>query len=526
MGFGQSAARMLRRLLLWLIPYVLPVMLILVLVIVPTAAIFGEVTAGDFDADGNRAGNADQRLKQAYQEAVQKVTPPSKDRFGRENQFNVPWGLPYAIDMYGYATGRNPGWKIHAEEIARKLAPRFEYKESVVIISTKNGSQTIQVWLLTKVDSFFGITEYHYRWQTRTVGEVTITEEVVDRVDFKEDWTRFDEVVWQYAGIKRPTNHDRIYILETGYGATLERENSDWLFRPDVDPMTLVQNPGYSPDAYRYGAIPSHLLPIFIDAAEKYGIKWYILAAIAYRESGFNPNAVGPWVTVGGKMTRALGMMQFLPDTFEYYGTDVNGNGKSPFDPEDAIYAAARMIAENGGRVGDYHRALYRYNRADWYVRDVLAIAENYRAIYGEDGRGQGLLAWPTERGYPITSFFGLRTLSGEEEMHYGIDIATPVGTPLYAIADGVVVAAGPARGYGNWIVIQHLDFVSIYGHLYADGILVSVGQRVSKGQLIGKSGNAGRSTGPHLHFGIALGSFPQAIQQKRYVNPLLYVQP
>lgn len=85
-----------------------------------------------------------------------------------------------------------------------------------------------------------------------------------------------------------------------------------------------------------------------------------------------------------------------------------------------------------------------------------------------------------------------------------------------------MVVASGPARGYGNWIVIQHRDFVSIYGHLYADVILVSVGQRVSRGQLIGKTGNAGRSTGPHLHFGIPLGSFPEAIQQKRYVNPLL----
>ncbi|WP_171058156.1 peptidoglycan DD-metalloendopeptidase family protein [Modestobacter altitudinis] len=84
--------------------------------------------------------------------------------------------------------------------------------------------------------------------------------------------------------------------------------------------------------------------------------------------------------------------------------------------------------------------------------------------------------------------------------MHNGVDIAAPIGTPIYAPAAGRVVRAGTATGYGLAVYIQHDDgSVTVYGHI--NDYFVSVGQRVSAGEVIAEVGNRGESTGPHLHF-------------------------
>lgn len=86
--------------------------------------------------------------------------------------------------------------------------------------------------------------------------------------------------------------------------------------------------------------------------------------------------------------------------------------------------------------------------------------------------------------------------------IHNGIDIANTIGTPIYAVMDGTVINAGPAQGFGNWVVIKHAGGeVSVYGHMRDYN--VSVGQQVRAGQQIAKIGNEGQSTGPHLHFEI-----------------------
>jgi len=91
-------------------------------------------------------------------------------------------------------------------------------------------------------------------------------------------------------------------------------------------------------------------------------------------------------------------------------------------------------------------------------------------------------------------------------QMHWGIDLAAPLGTPIVAAADGVVLRAGPASGYGNAIYIQDADGnVEIYGHMRY--LYVEAGDVVSAGDLIAKVGSEGQSTGPHLHFEIHLGS-------------------
>lgn len=85
---------------------------------------------------------------------------------------------------------------------------------------------------------------------------------------------------------------------------------------------------------------------------------------------------------------------------------------------------------------------------------------------------------------------------------HYGMDIANRVGTPIFAVADGVVVDSGPASGFGLWVRIRHPDgSLSVYGHI--DRSLVRQGQSVRAGDRIALMGNRGQSTGPHLHLEI-----------------------
>ena len=120
--------------------------------------------------------------------------------------------------------------------------------------------------------------------------------------------------------------------------------------------------------------------------------------------------------------------------------------------------------------------------------------------------------------GYTLTSPFGMRIhpVLGYARMHNGIDMACPQGTPIYATRAGrVTTASYQAGGAGNYVSINHLDgFSSIYMHM--THYVVSPGQNVAQGQLIGYVGSTGISTGPHLHFGISYAG--------TYVNPLAYI--
>ncbi|MFC9993307.1 M23 family metallopeptidase [Nocardia sp. NPDC127526] len=109
---------------------------------------------------------------------------------------------------------------------------------------------------------------------------------------------------------------------------------------------------------------------------------------------------------------------------------------------------------------------------------------------------GVGAFTLPARGAF--TSGFGPRWGT----FHAGIDIAAPLGSPIYAVAAGTVVAAGPAQGFGLWVQIRHDDgTISVYGHMY--DFFVSVGERVPAGMQIARIGNRGDSTGPHLHFEI-----------------------
>ncbi|SDW30651.1 DUF5930 domain-containing protein [Paracoccus sanguinis] len=121
-------------------------------------------------------------------------------------------------------------------------------------------------------------------------------------------------------------------------------------------------------------------------------------------------------------------------------------------------------------------------------------------------------LAMPVKSAFRFTSPFGKRW----GRAHEGIDLAGPVGTPIYATGDGVVIFAGWQRGYGNVIKIKHaIGTETRYGHL--SKIRVKAGQQVSRNSLIGDMGNTGRSTGPHLHYEVRVDG--------KAVNPMSFIK-
>lgn len=110
-----------------------------------------------------------------------------------------------------------------------------------------------------------------------------------------------------------------------------------------------------------------------------------------------------------------------------------------------------------------------------------------------------------------LTSTFGTRAdpFNGRRARHNGIDIPGPIGTPIYATADGTVGRAQRLGGYGNYVEIDHgLSVQTRYGHLSA--ISVVPGQRIRRGEILGYMGSTGRSTGSHLHYEVRIAGAPQ----------------
>ncbi|MFI6998276.1 peptidoglycan DD-metalloendopeptidase family protein [Nocardia sp. NPDC050175] len=123
---------------------------------------------------------------------------------------------------------------------------------------------------------------------------------------------------------------------------------------------------------------------------------------------------------------------------------------------------------------------------------------------------------------YAVSSPFGLR----EGAVHRGVDFAAALGTPIQAATGGRVVAAGPAEGFGHWIIIDTVYngalLSTVYGHMDAGGVFVRTGDEVGAGQPIGAVGSDGESTGPHLHFEVVPGGRLQGRQQ---IDPMPWLE-
>ncbi len=148
----------------------------------------------------------------------------------------------------------------------------------------------------------------------------------------------------------------------------------------------------------------------------------------------------------------------------------------------------------------------------------IAAAEEKARELGLDDIVGTvGGYAWPCNGIRWITSLFGGRQSPGGigSTNHKGVDIGTPMGTPILAAKNGTVTWASSNGGYGECIIINHGKGNStLYGHL--SGYNVKMGDTVTQGQVIGYSGSTGNSTGPHLHFGI--------MENNTWVDPLNYL--
>jgi murein DD-endopeptidase MepM/ murein hydrolase activator NlpD len=166
--------------------------------------------------------------------------------------------------------------------------------------------------------------------------------------------------------------------------------------------------------------------------------------------------------------------------------------------------------AAPGGIGGPERKALDEIDVLVAYVREE---SRRLRALaHATRETGSFLAALPSRLPLrsALNSPFGprLSPWTGEPELHAGIDLAANVGTPVKATAAGVVRFTGTSEGYGQSVFLDHgAGIESRYGHLQKIG--VTRGQRVARGQLIGLTGNSGRSTGPHLHYEVLVDGRP-----------------
>jgi hypothetical protein len=231
--------------------------------------------------------------------------------------------------------------------------------------------------------------------------------------------------------------------------------------------------------------IPPFLLPIYQAAGTQYGIRWEVLAAINEIETDYGRN-------LNVSSAGALGWMQFMPSSWRTYGVDANNDGqKDPFNPVDAIFAAARYLKAAGGEQ-NLRRAIFAYNHADWYVDSVVLRA---RLISGLPADLVGSLTGLTQGHFPVHASaryaddvterdikrLGRKTRKAHNAAalvtanahRRSINIYTRRGAPVIAVNDGVVKKVGNNPKLGRYIILQ-----DVYGNRYTYAHLGSISKR------------------------------------------------
>ncbi|HEX6651868.1 MAG TPA: lytic murein transglycosylase [Thermoleophilaceae bacterium] len=233
-------------------------------------------------------------------------------------------------------------------------------------------------------------------------------------------------------------------------------------------PSTATGVPNFIIRKFR---VPPFLLSIYQAAGIEYGVRWEVLAAINEIETDYGRN-------LNVSSAGALGWMQFMPSTWKMYGVDANKDGrKDPYNPVDAIFAAARYL-KAAGYEQDVRRSIYAYNHADWYVDSVLLRA---RLIAGVPADVIGSLTGLTEGRFPVFARARYaddiaeqqllkKVKQGENAAHLvessdsrrSIDIFAKKGAPVVAVNDGVIKKIDKSKKLGRYVVLQ-----DVYGNRY-----------------------------------------------------------
>jgi len=259
--------------------------------------------------------------------------------------------------------------------------------------------------------------------------------------------------------------------------------------------------------------VPPFLLSIYQAAGVEYGVRWEVLAAINEIESDYGRN-------LNVSSAGAVGWMQFLPSSWRRYGVDANKDGrKDPYNPVDAIFAAARYL-DAAGYSDDPRAAIFAYNHADWYVDSVLLRARLISAVPSDL---IGSLTGLTEGRFPVRGHAtyaddiaekqllrrvgrgeNAANLIESSEQRRSVDIFAKRGAQVVAVNDGVIKRVHSKGERGHGLVLQ-----DVYGNRYAYAHLGSVsgrlerGKRVRGGAVLARVGRSSDGSAPHLRFSI-----------------------
>src|SRR3954452_6301401 len=232
--------------------------------------------------------------------------------------------------------------------------------------------------------------------------------------------------------------------------------------------------------------IPPFLLPIYQSCGTEYGIPWQVLASINKIETAFGTN-------LNVSSAGAEGWMQFIPSTGAAYGVDANNDGKKdPYNPVDAICAAARYLRAAGGDK-DIRQAILAYNHADWYADEVLLGANQYGKLpdaligsltgltegahfpvaadarYADDLNDAAALARSSTQRKPAGN---AADVVSSDASRRSINIYSSLNAPVVAVNDGVIKKIGDNAALGKYIVLQ-----DAYGNDYTYAHLGSIEQ-------------------------------------------------
>lgn len=545
-------------------PIIIPAICILLLLLIMTTFVMAVVYGGmpaytDLDGDGRI--EKDEAIKQAYVELADKYNVLETwlgthrigelvDRDGKDKQLINNWGLIHGYlllkALYDERSSIPEG---AAEKLADDLKPTFRYRETTTyikschLVADEDGNLSCECdywtedyYLLTEAETIKGHYKYRYEYYTiplNDCGGGYIKEERlasdggIDTIG--SVWARLDRYISQDWNTTNRPNIAllRKLILETETPFTKETYG-DWL-------MDL-----YNEGTIEYTslfAVPHNLRQIFEDAGQAYGINSWILAALAYMESGFNPGAPDT--------EDRQGIYRMPPHIWQQFGVDADGNGEVDINnPRDATYTAANYlrhlmaVAAKRGFTGEQQLLtaikLFRLGEdaelldsASTYADTVLKLAKDWEEQKNRPLATAGDYYFPVAGSYRVSSEFGPRKIGG---YHHGIDFACSVGTELVAVISGTLKHMGiDSDGYGRYLILYGDDGMAhVYAHLSA--IVVPDGTRVNAGDLIALSGGrkgdpgAGRSTGPHLHYEVRNmpgNSTSHAVNPKAYYASL-----
>lgn len=267
------------------------------------------------------------------------------DKNGRDARLKMEWGLPQAVGLfYAYAYNLEKVPEEIVEKAAYDLRPFFYYKESEIITVTKskdeegNVVEEIEkqpVKLLVESNTVDdGHYIYTYRWETERHGKTTISYEVLDEVKLLSRWDRLENYLADLYKLDKDIKFTRMMVVEASKGYTTGQSRLSWLIGGIVDAPNRD--------------VPPELVPVFMEAGDKYGIPWWFLAGVACIESSFIVTAENP-------QTHCYGLMQIMPSNWDVYAPRL---GYDPVVDRDNPQAQVD--------VGAYMLKSYGLDRIDW----------------------------------------------------------------------------------------------------------------------------------------------------------------